>query len=123
MFPCDDCLQLAKNLSITNDEASLRSAVSRAYYASYHKAKIFAQNNGVKFSGGKRSEIHQNVISFLGNRKDENLRLLSCELDRLRNSRNICDYADKVKSVDKMAQNAIVGAEKIFNNIIKSSNS
>lgn len=118
MFPCDGYLQLAKNLSVINDEASLRSAVSRAYYASYHKAKIFAQNSGIKFSSGKRSEIHQEVINFLRSHKNEDIALLSLELDRLRNNRNKCDYADKVKGVAREALNAIVGAEKIFNNII-----
>jgi len=117
MFPCEGYLQLAKNLAAISDEASMRSAVSRAYYASFHKAKIFAQNNGIKFSGGKRSEIHKDIVDFLSNNSNINIRLLSTELDRLRNNRNKCDYADNIKNPKSIALDAIMGAEEIFNNI------
>jgi len=53
MFPCDGCLIIAKKLATIQDEASMRSAVSRAYYATFHRVKLFAANHGVKFSKSK----------------------------------------------------------------------
>lgn len=118
MFPCDGYLKLAKKLASIKDEASLRSVVSRAYYASFHKAKMFVQNSGVKFSGGGRWKIHQEILEFLAGHNDANVNLLGTELDRLKNNRNRCDYANSVKNLESVALNAIIGAEEIFNNII-----
>lgn len=118
MFPCSDCLKLANKLAGINNEASMRSAVNRAYFAAFHKTKMFAQNSGVKFSGAKRSDIHTDIVKFLFGHNDEKVKLLSPELDRLRNDRNKCDYADNVKSLVGMTSNAIISAEEIFNNII-----
>ncbi len=116
MFPCGGYLQLAKRLAAINDEVSLRNAVSRAYYASHHKAKLFALNNH-NFFNNKGSKIHKEVINFLARHGNVNVRLLSAELDRLRKNRNKCDYDDIVRGLEKMAENAIISAEEIFNSI------
>lgn len=116
MFPCDGYLQLAKQLAAINDEVSLRNAVSRAYYASHHKAKLFARNDP-NFLNSKGSRTHQEVITFLARHSDANIKSLSVELDRLRKNRNDCDYDDIVGGLEKMAENAIIGAEEIFSNI------
>ena len=118
MFPCDDCLKLANKLATIDNEVSMRSAVNRAYFAAFHKTKMFAQNSGVKFSGGKRSDIHTDVVRFLIGHNDKKIKLLSPELDRLRNNRNKCDYADTVNNLKRVASNAIIAAEEIFSTII-----
>ena len=43
MFNWEDYLQLAEELFEQNTEASLRSAISRAYYAAYHMAKLWLE--------------------------------------------------------------------------------
>lgn len=118
MFPCSDCLKLANKLAVINNEVSMRSAVNRAYFAAFHKTKMFAQNSGVKFSGGKRSDIHTDVVRFLVRYDDEKVKLLSPELDRLRNDRNKCDYADTVNNLKRVAENAVITAKEIFDNIV-----
>jgi len=117
MFPCSDCLKLANKLAIIDNEAAMRSAVNRAYFAAFHKTKMFAQSSGVKFSGAKRSDIHKDVVMFLVRHNDEKVKLLSSDLDRLKNNRNKCDYADTVNNLKRIAENAIITAEEIFNNI------
>ncbi len=117
MFPCDDCLKLANKLAEIGSEVSMRSAVNRAYFAAFHKTKMFAQNSNVKFSGGKRSDIHKDVVRFLTGHDDENVKLLSPELDRLRNNRNKCDYADTIRNLKRVELNAIIAAKEIFNMI------
>lgn len=117
MFPCGDCLKLANKLATVNNEAAMRSAVNRAYFAAFHKTKMFVQNSGVKFSGAKRSNIHTDVVKFLFGHNDEKVKLLSSELDRLRNDRNKCDYADTVNNLKRVAENAVITAKEIFNNI------
>jgi len=117
MFPCSDCLKLANKLATINNEASMRSAVNRAYFAAFHKTKMFAQSSGVKFSGSKRSYIHKDIIKFLVGYNDEKVKLLGPGLDRLRDNRNKCDYADAVNNLKRIAENAVITAKEIFNNI------
>ena len=118
MFPCDGYLQLAKELASKKDDASLRSAVSRAYYASFHRIKLFAENNGAQFPGSKTFKIHGEVVQFLTGHSDLNMHHFGAELDRMRKDRNSCDYDDGVKNIRKTTENALISAEEIFVNII-----
>jgi uncharacterized protein (UPF0332 family) len=116
MFPCAGYLELAKKLAAIDDEASMRSAVSRAYYAAFHKAKLFAKNDGsgTRFSGGV--DIHKEVVDFLKEHTNQSIQSLSSKLDRLRKDRNACDYGSSMKNVKSIAGNSIILAEKIFDN-------
>jgi uncharacterized protein (UPF0332 family) len=46
MFDWDDFLVLAKELAQNNDEASLRTSISRIYYAVYWKVRIQLEKEG-----------------------------------------------------------------------------
>lgn len=117
MFPYTGYLELAKKLAATNDEASMRSAVSRAYYAAFHKVKLFAKNDevGVKFSGGV--DIHKEVVDFLKKHGNPSIQSLSPKLGRLRKDRNTCDYGSSIKNVKSIAEKSIILAETVFDNI------
>ncbi len=114
MFPREGCLQLARDLVTNPDEASFRSAVNRAYYASFHQVKLFAQKNGVKFSSGRRSQIHREVANFMASSKDMTVLSLGLKFDRLQIDRNNCDYANSVNGIDRKAKEAVLAAEAIF---------
>lgn len=59
-FGWSDYLNLAVELGARTDEASLRSAISRAYYYVYHLALERAQANGFKFvSGGTHTQLRR----------------------------------------------------------------
>src|SRR3989338_5973911 len=104
MFPCIGYLKLAKKLAVINDEASMRSAVSRAYYAAFHKAKLFAENDGIGAKFSSDAKAHREVVEFLKKHADLGKRLLSPKLNRLRINRNTCDYKNSVKEVKKIAR-------------------
>ncbi len=119
MFPYDGYLRLAKKLStFVDNEACLRSAVSRAYYASLYKSIRFAEGKGATFLCKGKSEIHREVVDYFKYNGDIFFDLVSAELGRLRKDRNNCDYDDNVKNIKKTAENAIIDAEAIFNKIV-----
>jgi uncharacterized protein (UPF0332 family) len=118
MFPREGCLQLAKDLITNPDDASLRSAVNRAYYASFHQVKLFAQKSGIPFSSGKRSQIHRDILNFMKSSENTAISSLGGKFDRLQIDRNKCDYADNIKGLDRKAKAAVLAAEAIFKGII-----
>ena len=96
----------------------MRSAVSRAYYASLHKSIKLAGSKGTKFSCKGETEIHREVVDYFKYHGDMIFSLVGTTLMRLRKSRNECDYDDNVKNIKKTAENAIIDAEAIFNKIV-----
>lgn len=97
-----DLMQVATTLWGGSNEASKRSAVSRAYYAAYHEAKKWHANLPEPGScGDSRPGTHEFLINQLSNpmgktKRDKNLatqsKLVSSELERLRAIRNSADY-------------------------------
>ena len=93
-------------------EAALRCAVSRAYYAAFCHSRNYARD-------------HQGFIPK--NRADDHSRLRAhfqrCDitiaqaLHRLREWRNYCDYDDTVDDLSRLLSEAIAEAQKIFNRL------
>ena len=117
MFPYDGYLRLAKKLAVVDDESCMRSAVSRSYYASLHRSIKLAESNGVRFQCKGKSEIHGEVLDYFKYHNSTVLCFVGVKLGRLRKNRNECDYNDDVKNIKKIAANAIIDAEEIFNDI------
>lgn len=118
MFPYDDYLQLARDLAIKKDEASQRSAVSRAYYASFHKCKIYAEDTGFQFPrmrDGRKANIHEEVGIFFEKFEDGDLVSVGANLRRLKTIRNKCDYDSVVSRLENKTEDALVKADNIFN--------
>ncbi len=114
MFPCDGYLELAKKLAVVDDESCMRSAVSRAYYASLHKSIKLAESNGASFRCKGTSEIHREVVDYFIYNNKLIFSFVGAKLGRLKKSRNECDDDDNVKNIKKTAENAIIDAEEIF---------
>lgn len=95
-FEWADYLELAKNLSASPaspgpEEAALRTATSRAYYAALHLASQRAQAEGYipTYSG----DDHQGVSRhFRTSSADRVRKKIATDLDRMRKSRNQADY-------------------------------
>ena len=117
MFPYDGYLKLARKMADVDDESCMRSAVSRAYYASLHKSIKFAEDSGKTFSCKGKPELHREVIDYFNYGDNIIYQLMSAKLYRLRISRNKCDYDDNIGNIKKITENAIKEAEEIFNNI------
>lgn len=112
-------LELAKELAARDDEASARSAISRAYYAAYHWARDYvAQELAVTVP---KSEAHQAVWDALtqhGRKREE----LSAGAGgkRARVMRNQADYEARLpggQTPREMALVAVKAAEAIIKSL------
>jgi uncharacterized protein (UPF0332 family) len=89
-------------------EAVRRSAVSRAYYAAFCYARMYACSKG--FTSVKSSD-HSALPSYFSS---IGLNQLAENLEDLRGWRNQCDYEPKIGDIKKMVNSAIVKARQII---------
>lgn len=86
-FNWESYIQLASELKNENDEAKLRTAVSRGYYGAYHKTRIKVGKTGTEFAN------HKDVIDSLRTSETiDNCELLANQLDQLKQNRVKADY-------------------------------
>jgi uncharacterized protein (UPF0332 family) len=101
------------SISITR-EGSLRSAVSRAYYAAHCHARNYAIN---KFSfepsghGIDHSALRRHYAKT-------NLSAINKPLSDLQGWREKCDYDNVVENIEIMCLSAIDAAEKVFKRLV-----
>jgi uncharacterized protein (UPF0332 family) len=95
-------------------EASLRSAISRAYYAAFQYAMILAVKKG--YLPKHNGTDHITLPDFFKNYKPEPIigPKISQDLDRLRVQRGHSDYEVSVPNINKFAQLAISWADSII---------
>ena len=91
-------------------EASLRTAVSRAYYAAFCRARNYARD--------RRGFVPKDEWSDHGALRRHfaplRLRWIASELDDLRQWRNECDYDDEAPNLPGMAEQATASARRII---------
>ena len=97
-FDWGDYLKLAEALqrdpsSPGPEEASLRTAISRSYYAAFRSASNLAVSKGEITPLGGASD-HGLVINHFKNASDPARQKIGANLSRLRNNRNKADYED-----------------------------
>ncbi len=116
-FDWSQCLNLSNELAPrpinpTTEEAKLRSAISRAYYANYCKARNHLrdkENLSISSDNFHRFVINQFTKSTDRNRKD-----LGKDLDRLRIHRIKADYDDEFLGLAPSTEVALRLAEKVM---------
>ena len=111
-------LDVAVTLSESKKPADLRTAVSRAYYASFLTVRDYAQNvKGEPFC--RDSNIHHEVEKYLDNSPDIELNELAQALGDLRDSRHAADYEmdNPIPEKPKNVGDICIRAEKIVNTI------
>jgi uncharacterized protein (UPF0332 family) len=91
-FDWANYLTLADALEKNQDEASLRSSISRAYYCVYHMALNRAVTNG--FTLDRNQPTHVQVWSFFHGSTDRDCRQLAFYGNRMKRSRVKADYDD-----------------------------
>ena len=119
-FDWGEFLQFAKGLNSDPmvpgpQEAALRSATSRAYYAAYHSALDVAKAEGFyPRSGG---QDHYNVRKhFREHLPSKDRSKISTQLDRLYDLRLKADYDDSLdRQPTSLASHAIGIADRILN--------
>lgn len=89
-----DFISLAIKLSNSQNEAELRSAVSRAYYGAFHLAGQFLEDCGLRWPRKEiyAAEIHGKVRYCLSESANADAVLASDKLWSLRDLRNKADY-------------------------------
>ncbi|MDV0446750.1 hypothetical protein MsAg5_06030 [Methanosarcinaceae archaeon Ag5] len=110
--------KLAKsNLPIS--ESFYRTAVGRAYYASFWEARAYAENNLNFVSSGTGGD-HRFLASCYRDSDNKSIRSVGLLLSKLRTWRNISDYESSDKydvSIERKAVEAISYAVSIFSEL------
>jgi hypothetical protein len=111
-FNWSNFLDIATELSGRADEASLRSAISRAYYAAYNIACDLSETLKVpKYDNVQGS--HQVVWNNYQASRSKNLRKAGVDGDRLRQRRTRADYHSSFKTISQDALDSVQDAQKI----------
>jgi uncharacterized protein (UPF0332 family) len=107
-----------KNQTFGDKETVYRVVISRAYYAAFHAAKEFVEQNNLKASVKRNS--HEDVVDSLisANKSDlsftNKCHTMGNRLDRIRRDRILADYNEKIQISDKEAREALSIARKII---------
>ena len=114
-FNWSEFLVLAQELAQRREEAALRSAVSRAYYAAFGKARAFLEAEGVSFAAdaGDHAQVWE---TFRASSNDVRY-YIGEDGFVLRNNRNRADYDADVSDIQARAQRAVRKAETIFRSL------
>lgn len=76
-------------------EAALRTAISRAYYAAFCSARNLTRNRGEFVSTGAASD-HELIAVYFRGSTDPTRQRIGVDLGRLRKYRNNADYDDQL---------------------------
>lgn len=114
-FVWEEYLALARSLQQQaaagmNQEAAMRSAVSRAYYAAFCHARNHARDRHgllLRYTGDDHGLVKQH---FMKRRE----RGVAAKLDWLRLARNKCDYQDSVDNLGLLLNTALQEARMVI---------
>lgn len=110
-FDWNEFLTLAEELALRNDEASKRSAISRAYYAVYHRAlaRVVAKSGACPQGQATHTWCWQKYQST------NNLACVNLgdEGSRLKRRRQAADYDDHIARLDDVL-NAVLQFARRF---------
>jgi uncharacterized protein (UPF0332 family) len=100
------------------EEARLRSAISRAYYAAFKQAFNYLcdKDPTIRF---QREGVHQYVYEKFWYSRDAGWRRVGSELDRLRRLRNRADYDDLMTDLSADTRMALAYAAEIIDTLGK----
>ena len=104
---------LAKELSARPDEAALRSAISRAYYAAYNTAKTFCSEKAFPISDtGNR---HRDLWDAFLKKGGRTFTSVYEKGERLRRKRTKADYESDVPGLASMVTDSLRESDAILN--------
>jgi uncharacterized protein (UPF0332 family) len=110
-------LQRSKQMSCA-DEARLRSAVSRAYYAAYHAARNRLEREGHK-SISSLPDCHRYVWKQFKLSIDQQRREIGTKGQRLKQERRNADYESDVGNWSATTIKAILESQRVFDELAK----
>jgi uncharacterized protein (UPF0332 family) len=115
-FDWSDFLTLADALTDSDGngdrEASLRTAISRAYYAAFGVARLRLRS--VRQATRRSAAEHGEIATFYATRYGEPGAEVAAVLGRLRNRRNAADYDDEFAAVEQICDLSIEDARYLL---------
>ncbi len=113
-------LDLAQDLftqatSSPYQDAKLRCSISRAYYATYHKARLRLHDRwgiSVPADASAHGEVRKEF-------KKKNQKQIAVTLDRMRIDRNKADYNDAVANLTTMTRENLKRANQVISDLRK----
>jgi uncharacterized protein (UPF0332 family) len=115
-FEWSDFLAVADALLIAESdvhrEASLRTAIGRAYYAAFGVARGRARS--VRLATRRSAAEHGEVAAFYAKQYGERGEEVAIVLGRLRNRRNAADYDDELADVEAVCNLSIEDAHNLL---------
>jgi uncharacterized protein (UPF0332 family) len=117
-FNWSDFLTLAVSLQTAPalpgpEEAALRTAISRAYYAAFRSALDLAESRE-GYQPRHSGEDHRGVIAHYSGRADRAHQKIGTTLDRLRANRRKADYDDTIGNLPNTAAASVQMAGKVL---------
>ncbi|GAB4409013.1 MAG: hypothetical protein Kow00106_02350 [Anaerolineae bacterium] len=112
MFDWSEYYLLAKSLAGQDDEASQRSAVSRAYYAAFCSARNQLRQEGESIPN--TGKAHEVVWDHYQNNPEKRRRQIGQQGKRLRRKRNRADYDDEIVNLDHVVRDAMETADSLL---------
>lgn len=110
--------ELADTIKDIGDEASFRSSISRAYYASYGASKNYLIDKCYRTELRSRNpKNHSFVIDILRSDPDRLKNDMGNKLFKLRKKRNQADYDDFVHRLEDIIVVSLSDAKKIRRNL------
>ena len=103
-FNWNEYLQLATTLSANQDEASQRTAISRAYYAVFHAAALQATPNGYS------EHSHGRLWKMYAVDADVNARRISALGNQMKRAREEADYVSATPRVSDIMTQQLANA-------------
>lgn len=118
MFDWANFLKLAEKLVEQTDQAALRSAVSRAYYASYHRAlgKLLDEGQMHRIDPTQPGK-HKVIWDLYRDSVDDKRRQVGIKGDRLRKDRTNADYNNTFEANVPMARQCVNSAKFLCQSI------
>lgn len=114
-FDWKEYFLLANRLGAETDEASKRSAISRAYYFAYHLARSRAEKNNCVFSKNRPS--HSQCWETYQASPDRSCAQVGVIGDRLKRKRHKADYAPLLLGIDYEVRTALSWTRDIESSI------
>jgi hypothetical protein len=115
-FDWSEYLELAEELGKRSDQASLRSAISRAYYYVYHLALERAQENNFAFVVGG---MHTQLWRVFSESPVPDCRTLGTIAKRLQKRRERADYENVFARVNEEIPGTLADAQYFATLLVK----
>jgi uncharacterized protein (UPF0332 family) len=110
-FDWNEYATLADELSKRDNEASLRTAISRIYYSTYHEAKAYLLDEGIPLSTSDSS--HKSVWNGYRD-MGGSCRSVGLNGERLFDNRKKADYDSEVVNISQLVEESFRMARNIL---------